>query len=366
MARKLKSDRVLFLAALLLVGAGVVMVYSASAALAIGEAGQSSRFFTKQALWVTLGVASLFLIMAVDYRRFRDPRIVLALVGVAALGLIAVLFMPEINGARRWFRIGPLGGQPSEFAKIAIIVFTAAILERRMHRIGEPMYALGPIGILVALFTTLVLAEPDFGTALTLLLIVFAMVFAAGLPWRWLATLGLVLAPSIAGVLLMAGYRRRRVFAFLNPWEDPRGDGYQLIQSIIAVGTGGVTGKGLMEGVQKLFYLPYAETDFIYSVVSEELGLIGATLVLVAFLLIAWRGLRVAGRAPDAFGGLLAVGLTTMIAVQALVNISVVLGLLPTKGIPLPFVSAGGSSLLVEMVGLGILLSVSQQASAAN
>jgi cell division protein FtsW len=232
-----------------------------------------------------------------------------------------------------------------------------------MHRINEFGYSLLPILIVVAGLVGLILLEPDFGTAMSLALIAGVMVFAAGLSYRHLVAVGLTLVPLIVVLVMGSAYRRRRVLGFLNPWQDPLGDGFQIIQSLIAVGTGGLAGKGLMNGVQKLFYLPEPHTDFIYAVISEELGLIGATSVLACFCVIAWRGLRISLRAPDAFGALLALGLTTMVAVQAFVNMSVVLGMLPTKGIPLPFVSAGGSSLLINLIGMGVLLNVSQHAS---
>jgi cell division protein FtsW len=237
------------------------------------------------------------------------------------------------------------------------------MLERRMQRINELGYGLLPIGIVVGALVGLILVEPDFGTAMTLALIAAVMIFAAGLSYTYVLGTILVALPLVAAVAMSAGYRRRRLLTFMNPWEDPLGDGFQIIQSLIAVGTGGVTGKGLMGGVQKLFYLPEPHTDFIFSVISEELGLIGATLVVVCFCVITWRGLRVALRAPDRFGAFLALGLTTMVAVQAFMNISVVLSLMPTKGIPLPLVSFGGSSLLINLMGMGVLLNVSQHAS---
>jgi cell division protein FtsW len=209
----------------------------------------------------------------------------------------------------------------------------------------------------------LILPEPDFGTSMSLLLIAAVMVFAAGLNYRYVAGALLCALPVLYLVVMGSAYRRRRTLAFLNPWDDPLGDGFQIIQSLIAVGTGGVWGKGLMNGVQKLFYLPEPHTDFIYSAIAEELGLVGATAVVLCFCVLTWRGMRIALRAPDTFGALLALGLTTMVAVQAFVNISVVLGLMPTKGIPLPFVSFGGSSLLINLVGMGILLNVSQHVS---
>jgi cell division protein FtsW len=206
----------------------------------------------------------------------------------------------------------------------------------------------------------LILLQPDFGTAMSLLLIVTAMVFAAGLNYRYLVGTLLAMAPAIYLVLMSADYRRRRLLAFWDPWADPQGDGFQIIQSLLAVGSGGIFGRGLMSGVQKLYYLPEPHTDFIYAVIGEELGLVGATCILICFCVIAWRGLRIASRAPDAFGAFLALGVTTMIGVQALVNMSVVLGMMPTKGIPLPLVSAGGSSLLINLLGMGILLNISQ------
>lgn len=361
MARKLKSDKVLFIATLLLVAGSVVMVYSAAAAYG------PSHFLTKQAMWAALGLVGLLLCMRLDYHACTKPALIWTLLGLITLALIVVLFRAQVGGSRRWFGIGPIGIQPSEFAKLVTIIFVAAVLERRLQRIDEPVYALMPIGIVVGVFAALILLEPDAGSAMALTLIAVVMVFAAGLAYRYLVGFALCALPLAASVLWLSPYRRRRLLAFWDPWQSPLGDGFQVIQSLIAVGTGGVSGRGLSQGVQKLKgYLPAPHTDFIYSVIAEELGLIGATVVLVCFCVIAWRGLRIAGRAPDSVGALLAVGLTTMVAVQAFINISIVLGLLPTKGIALPFMSAGGSSLLVNMLGMGILLNVSQQASASS
>ena len=366
MARKLKSDRVLFLATILLVGLSIVMVYSASAVMALERYQRPYLFLIKQGMWAALGVAVLGIVMRVDYRHYKEPVFIWSSLALAALGLVAVLFSAPVNGARRWFGLGGIGVQPSELAKLSAIFFIAALLERRMHRIDDVRYSVLPIGIVVVGLMGLILVEPDFGTSMSLMLIAAAMIFGAGLNYRYILGAALGALPVIYIIVMGSAYRRRRTLAFLNPWDDPLGDGFQIIQSLIAVGTGGVWGKGLMNGVQKLFYLPEAHTDFIYSVISEELGLIGATAVLLCFSVITWRGLRVALRAPDSFGALLALGLTTMVAVQAFVNISVVLGLMPTKGIPLPFVSAGGSSLLINLLGMGILLNVSQHATSAT
>jgi cell division protein FtsW len=366
MARKLKSDRLLFLTTILLVGLSIVMVYSASAVVTLERYGKPSMFLIKQGMWAVLGVAMLAVVMRIDYRTYRQPVFIWTALGVVALALVAVLFMAPVNNARRWFGIGSIGVQPSELAKLSTIFFIAALLERRMHRIDELAYSLLPIGIVVAALVGLILLEPDFGTSMSLVLIASVMVFAAGLDYRYIAGAALAALPALYILVMGSAYRRRRMFSFLNPWEDPLGDGFQIIQSLIAVGTGGIWGKGLMNGVQKLFYLPEPHTDFIYSVIAEELGLAGASVVLVCFCVVTWRGLRVALRAPDTFGALLALGLTTMVAIQAFVNISVVLGMMPTKGIPLPFVSAGGSSLLINLVGMGILLNVSQHTMPAE
>ncbi|MCE2542666.1 MAG: putative lipid II flippase FtsW [Acidobacteria bacterium] len=364
MARKLKSDKLLFLAILLLTCTSVVMVYSASAVLAMDQFDQPYFFLFRQAVWIVVGMGLLLVASQVDYRRLRLSAVTWTVLAVTVAALVAVLFSQPINGTRRWLGIAGLGVQPSEFAKLAAILFAAAILERRMHRINDIGFSLPPIAVMTGVFSVLILLEPDFGTALVLMLIVGAMVFAAGLSYQYLFGVAVALLPLLYVVLTSAEYRRRRMLAFLNPWDDPLGDGFQLIQAQIAVGTGGVFGQGLMAGVQKLFYLPYPHTDFIYAVIAEETGLIGASIILLCFCVIAWRGFRVAALAPDRFGALLAVGLTTMVALQAFVNISVVLGLVPTKGIPLPLVSAGGSSLLVSLAGMGILLNISQHASA--
>ena len=366
MARKLKSDKLLFVSTLLLVCTGVVMVYSASAVMAMERWNQPYLFLVKQLAWAVMGLAVMPIVMRIDYRNYRQPVVIWAGLAVATITLIAVLFGPERNGATRWLAIGPLGVQPSELAKITIIIFVAALLERRMERIDDVRYSLLPVGGVLGVIVGLILLEPDLGTAVCVVTIAAVMVFAAGISYRYVAGLFLAAIPALYFVIATSEYRRRRVLAFLDPWADPLGDGWQMIQSMIAVGTGGVFGRGLMGGVQKLFYLPEPHNDFIYSVIGEELGLVGATLVLACFCVITWRGLRTAVRAPDRFGAFLAVGLTTMVVFQAFFNISVVLGLLPPKGIPLPFVSAGGSSLLINLIGMGILLNVSQHASSSH
>jgi len=276
-----------------------------------------------------------------------------------------VLFLgDEVNGARRWLGFKSLRFQPSELAKIACILFAALMLDRRMHRINEISYSLLPIGIVTVVMAGLIAVEPDAGTAMSVLLVVAIMVFSTGLSYRYLAGLALVGIPAVLVYVLSADYRRDRVRAWLDPWAFRQDEGFQVIQSFLAIGSGGVFGVGLTEGLQKRFYLPEPHNDFIYAVVGEELGLIGTTAVLLCFCVIVWRGLQVALKAEDRFGSLVALGITMMIAVQAFVNISVVLGLLPAKGIPLPLMSSGGSSLVVSLLAIGILLNISQHESA--
>ena len=367
MARKLKSDKWLFMATLMLVCTSVVMVYSASAVI-LGERGENPYLLLfKQGAWVLIGLCCVQQIMQIDYRNYRKPVVIWTGLIVVGIALVAVLFFGrDVKGATRWLHLGPLSIQPSEFAKIALIVFIAALLERRMERIDEPSYALLPIGVVLGTVVGLVLPQPDLGTAFSIVMIAGVMIFAAGISYRYIAAIAAMGLPAFVVLIYSSEYRMRRVQAFLDPWADQLDSGYQVVQSMIAVAVGGLFGRGLMDGVQKLFYLPEPHNDFIYAVLSEELGLIGATVVLGCFCVIAWRGMRTALRAPDRFGAFLALGLTTMIAFQAFFNISVVLGLLPTKGIPLPFVSYGGSSLLINLIGMGILLNVSQHASSSQ
>jgi cell division protein FtsW len=360
MARKLQSDKWLFLATLALICASVVMVYSASALVALERFQQPYLFVTRQMMWAAVGVAVLSIVMRIDYRAYRNDKMIWALLAVVGVLLVAVLFARPINGTRRWFGVGGFGIQPSELAKMAAILFTALMLERRRTRINELQYSLVPIALIVGGLVGLILLEPDFGTSVSLLAVIGVMVFAAGLSYRYMFGAAMLALPALYVIVMQADYRRRRLLTFMDPWADPLGDGFQVIQSLIAVGTGGVFGKGLMQGVQKLFYLPEPFTDFIYAVISEETGLIGASFVLLCFCVIAWRGLRTSMRAPDAFGAYLALGITMMLVLQALFNISVVLGLVPTKGIPLPLVSNGGSSMLINLAAVGVLLNISQ------
>ena len=366
MARTLKSDKWLLWATLILLGISLVMVFSASARWADERFDSQYRFLIKQGVFVVVGLGLMVLGMRVDYHHYKKPVVIWSAVGIALFLLVAVFGFAPINGTRRWISIPGFTLQPSELAKLAAVFFTAALLERRMHRINDIKFALLPVGVLVGIFAGLIVLQPDFGTSAALTSVVLVMVFSAGLSFRYLGAVVAVLVPAAGLAIWAAPYRWTRFTIFLDPERDPLGAGFQLRQSLIAVGSGGIFGRGFMDGVQKLFYIPEPHTDFIYAVISEELGLIGATVILACFAIIAVRGLRASMCAPDRFGSLLAIGLTAMIAAQAFVNLSVVLGLVPTKGIPLPFVSNGGSSMLASMFAMGILLNVSQFASAVD
>jgi cell division protein FtsW len=361
MARTLKSDKLLFWATVLLVGVSLVMVYSASAVQSLETYKVPYYLLLKQGIWAVIGFGLLWITMRTDYHRFSQPAVVWTVLGLVVVALLCVFLFPPRNNTYRWLQFHAVSIQPSEFAKLAAIFFATALLERRMHRIDDLKYALLPIAVVTFGLAGLVILEPDFGTAAVIVVVVTAIAFAAGLSYRYFIGTIIALVPVAAALIIAAPYRLQRFLIFLDPWRDPLDKGFQIIQSLIAVGSGGLMGKGLMQGVQKLFYIPEPYNDFIYAVISEELGLIGASAILICFLVIAWRGLRTSLLAPDRFGALLALGLTLMVALQALVNISVVIGLLPTKGIPLPFVSNGGSSLLTNLVAMGVLLNISQQ-----
>jgi cell division protein FtsW len=362
MAKKLSPDRTLFVVTIGLTSFGLVMLYSASAVVA-HEAHRSSNFFLiKQLFWATLGLGIMMILMRLDYRKLKRPAIVYSFLAITVALLIGVLFTPPLKNAHRWIRFGLLSFQPSEIAKLCLVLTLAYSLEKRRERIEDFFGGLFAPLVVTSFLAFLVLIEPDFGTASCLVFIGVCLFFISGAPLRYLVGLGMVATPLIYGLVFRVQYRRQRMLAFLDPFDDPLGRGFQIIQSLIAVGTGGFMGAGFMRSQQKLFYLPEPHTDFIYAVIGEELGLIGAVAVIGAFSVLLWRGLVIAERAPDLFGKFLAGGLTALVVGQAFINMGVTLGLLPTTGIPLPFVSAGGSSLVTSMAAVGLLLAVSQHA----
>jgi cell division protein FtsW len=360
MSRRLQSDKILFGTVVALTLFGALMVFSASAVVATEKFGSSSYFLIRQLAWAGAGFVALVVMMYLDYRRLASPLVVFPALALQFVLLVGVLFAERSHNTHRWLHLGPASLQPSEIAKIVLVLFLAYFLEQRAGKVNDIEHTLLPIGLVSGASMALVVVEPDFGTALAIAMIVAAMLFVAGLRARYFAGVALGAAPVVYWLVFHSTYRYNRLLAFLNPNADPLGKGFHIIQSFIAVGTGGISGVGLMEGKQKLFYLPEAQTDFIFAVVSEELGFIGAAILIAAFAVILWRGLRASARCTCEFGRLLAIGLTVMVVGQALVNMSVVLGLLPTKGIPLPLISYGGSSLFVTLAAVGVLLNISQ------
>ncbi|MGB8324399.1 MAG: putative lipid II flippase FtsW [Candidatus Acidiferrum sp.] len=368
MARRSETDRWLFAVTLILCLMGAVMIFSASAVTAQQQYGHSYIFVLRQVVWLLAGLGGMFALMKLDYHRLKEPAVVYTSVCLVLVMLVGTFFLDKSHATHRWIKVGPIGIQPSELAKLAVILYLAWFLDMRRRSATsmefnkqDLLHTILPCVAPVLACVALIVAQPDLGTSVDIVLIMTAILFVAGLSWKWLAV-GLAAAmPALFLLISHVSYRQARVMAFLNPDSDPKGAGFQLLQSLIAVGSGGFTGVGLMESKQKLFYLPEAHTDFIYAVICEELGFIGAVVVITLFAVYAWRGLRAAFNAPDGFGRMLALGVTAMVLFQSLINFAVVLGMMPTKGIPLPFVSYGGSSLLVMLLATGVLLNVSQQ-----
>ena len=356
MGRGRVEYHILIFVTLALVAFGLVMVYSAtSAAAALGN-GEPSYYLKRQAIYALLGLTLLIAASRTDFRRLRALSPVLILTSLALCAAVLVVAEP-VNGARRWLSIGPGAFQPSELAKLALAVWAAAYLSRR----GPPR-TLGelarPIGLLLGVFCALILLEPDLGTTISLVVMIAATLLVAGVPLRTLGAAAAVVAPLGLLAIWIEPYRRVRFTSFLDPWSDPQGSGFQTVQAMIGLGSGGILGNGLGEGVSKIFYLPEAHTDMIFAIIGEELGLVGTTAVIAAYCAFAYAGLRVALQCKDAFGKLLGSALTALVCGQAVINLAAVLGLAPLTGIPLPFVSYGGSNLVVQLASVGILLNI--------
>ncbi len=350
------EQRLLVLVTLGLVAFGLVMVFSAtSASAALGE-GDPMTFVVKQGAYALAGLLLLALASRFDYHRLRGLAPIL-LVGALMLCVAVLVVAPPINGAHRWFLVGPISVQPSELAKVAVCVWACALLARRPT--PRTMGALlKPLGLVVGLFSVLVLLEPDLGTTISLCIMVAGILVVSEVPFRLLALAGSLALVLGAGAIYMEPYRRARFFSFIDPWQDPQGAGFQTVQAIIGMGSGGITGEGLGQGISKIFYLPEAHTDMIFAIVGEELGLVGSTAVIAAFAVFAWAGFRIALQCRDPFGKRLAAGITTLVCGQAVINLCAVLGIAPLTGIPLPFVSYGGSSLIVLLAAVGVLLNI--------
>ena len=361
MAKRVSVDKWLFTVILLLVFLGLIMVFSASAVMARERFGSSYSFLLRQLGWAAAGIAAMLVVMNIDYKQYRRSSIVFTFLGFTCLLLVGVFLFHDSHNTHRWIKLGPLSFQPSELAKPAIILYLAYFLESRWQQIADWKHVLLPAAAPSVLLAALIIKEPDLGTAVACMAITASVLYIAGMKMRYL---GYGLLASLLPLYLLivrVPWRWHRIIAFLDPWKDPQGHGFHIIQSMIAVSTGGLMGAGLMEGKQKLFYLPETHTDFIYANIAEELGLWGAALVVVLFSVFLYRGIRTALRTQDPFARFLATGITAMVVVQALINMSVVLGMMPTKGIPLPFVSYGGSSLFITLASVGILLNITQQ-----
>lgn len=359
---KRAPDYWLFLTVIALIGIGVVMVYSASAIVAQDRFGDSAYFFKRQALWAGLGVAVLLVAQRIHYERLRRLTPLLLFLALASLTLVLIPGIGRVaGGARRWLSLGgPFSFQPAEGAKLALALYLANFLTNRGVRLVEFRGGVLPPVLIGGAMFGLIMLQPDMGTALLMGLLLVAMLFVGGARLAHLVSLSMVSLPVVAMAVLGEEYRRRRILAFLNPWRDPQGAGFHIIQSLLALGSGGIFGLGLGESRQKFFYLPERHTDFIFAILGEELGLIGTVMVLLLFGLFAYRGFRIARHAPDRYSSLLASGITTMIVLQAVMNIGVTTGVLPITGLPLPFLSFGGSSLVFAMIGVGTLLNISQ------
>ena len=349
----------LFFTVIALLGIGIVMIYSTSAIFAQERFGDGYYYLKRQALWVFIGLAAFAAAMNVDYHRLRAHSLTLVF---ACIALLALVFVPGVGrtagGASRWIRMGPVNFQPSEFAKLAVVLYMADVMARKQRQIA--LFWKG-LALPLALFggmLCMIMLQPDLGTTILCALVIGILLFVAGVRMRLLLPLCLAALPAIYALVFSSDYRRRRILAFVNPWADPEGTGFQIIQSFIALGSGGVAGLGLAQSRQKFYYLPAAHTDFIFSIIGEELGILGAGAVVTLFLGLLVFGMRVCAKAPDLYGHLLALGIVSMLTLQALINIAVVTGSLPTKGLPLPFISFGGSSMIFNLFSLGVLMNI--------
>ncbi len=357
-----RPDFLLLFLTVFLVCFGLVMIFSASSPSAVYFHDNAWRYAQRQGIFACIGLIAMLFCMAIPYQIWKKSAPLLILTSVVLL-LMVLLFGTRVDGAVRWFSMGGFNFQPSEFAKLAIIIYLAAMISRKGEKIRHFSQGLLPILIVIGIILALILKQPDFGTLLILLSITLIIISFGGVDFRHLFLLGIILVPVLVYLAVSKSYRLKRISSFLNPMEDLSGSGYQLSQSLYALGHGGWTGTGLGQSIQKLFYLPAAHTDFIFSVIGEELGFFGAALIVIVFMLFVWRGFVAAIRCNNMFGMLMGVGIVSMIIVQVLLNIGAVTGSLPITGVTLPFISYGGSSLILSMASTGILLSISRERS---
>jgi cell division protein FtsW len=358
------SDRTLLVVTSVMTIFGLLMVYNASAVMASTKLGSSSYYFLRQLGFAAFGYLFMILLMNVDYHVWQKPKVLAILLVLSVAGLLVVFTQPKINGAQRWLR-GPMSFQPSEVAKLVLLMFLAAYLHRHASEINQFSRRLVPCMAVVLTFVGLIAIEPDLGQAICIVAMTVVLLFVSGLSWLYLGSAALLAAPAFYFFVYRVPFRWGRLMAFLDPGMDPLGAGWQITQSLTAIGSGGLFGTGLGGSKQKLFFLPYAHSDFIFAIIGEEIGLVGTLLVTALFLVFFYRGMKISLKAADKFGFYLALGITSMVTVQSLINISMVLSLLPTKGIALPFISQGGSSMLLNLMATGVLLNISQNSEAS-
>jgi cell division protein FtsW len=357
-------DFTLLFTVILLVVIGIIMVFSSSAASAFYKVGDSYFFLKRQMLWAVLGFAAMFILMNFDYENYNRLARYILIGGIISL---LTVFIPglgiTLNGATRWIGIGGFSIQPSEFAKLAVIIYTASCISRKKEDIRSFTKGVLPFLIIAGIVFGLIMLQPDFSTGVSIVAVVFVMIFVAGANIGHLVGLT---APGFAALILMivtSEYRMRRWTSFIDPFKDPQGSGYQVIQSLYALGSGGLFGLGLGRSRQKFFYIPLPQNDFIFSIIGEELGFVGTFTIILLFMLLIWRGIRIAIHAPDLFGSILAAGIIALIGIQVIMNIAVVTSSMPVTGVTLPFISSGGSSLLFTLSSMGILLNISRKTS---
>ena len=360
MGKKNTYDQTLIFLVLILSGIGLVMVFSASAMVSAERFGSQATIFIRQSTFIAVGIVTLLVVMKVDYRLYGRPAVVLSSVILAVVMLLIPFLQPPTNEVHRWVDLGGIGFQPSELAKLVLIILTAFYVVHRGPDLNSLTRGVLPFVAISGTIILLVILEPDLGTAFCMALTAGALLWVGGIYYRYAVGACLVGLPTLALLIFLVPYRRDRFWAFLDASHDPFGAGYQVRQSLIALGSGGFSGVGLAQGKQKLFYLPEPHTDFIFSVLGEELGILGCLTVLILFGCFFWKGIQISLRADTRFGTLLGLGVVCMILSQALVNMSVATHLFPTKGIPLPFMSVGGSSMLATLAGVGILLNISR------
>ncbi len=360
-APRREPDYALILVTFLLLGIGLIMVFSASYVIAEEGRGNPYHFLQRQALWIALGLIAMYLLSRINYRSLRRLSLIFLLFSFILLGLLFTGLGTDLGTeARRWLDLGVFTFQPAEFCKLSFVIFTAAFMSSRSIKMEDFWSSSFVPLVLAGIAFLLVVLQPDFGSALILLGGTVVIILLAGLPFKQAAALALLSLPALAAIVIKKPYRLKRLLSFADPWADPSGDGYHIIQSLYALGPGHLFGVGLGRSRQKLYYLPFPHNDFIFAVIGEELGFVGATAVLLLFFVLVWRGIKIALTAPDTFGSLLAAGITTMLALQVLINIGMVTGSLPVTGINLPFISAGGSSVFFNLFSLGILLNISR------